>query len=84
MKGTLKTLKDKGNSDDARNASLTDERNKLQHQTAEIRKRNNAAEAKVALYEGPEIDYAMQERIQMAVDAKEKELQAKLQEKLGT
>lgn len=83
MKDSTKLIKDRASKEDARNNNLALELNALQEKIAIIKKQNEAASAKADLYEDPDMEDAMQERIRHAIDTKEKELQAKLQEKLG-
>jgi len=82
MQSAINTIQDRIKKEEHRNDSLAGEHAGLQHKLAESKRRNEEAAAKVALYEDPELEDAMQERIQMALDAKEKELQAHLQEQL--
>jgi predicted nuclease with TOPRIM domain len=62
---------------------LRAEEAKLREQLADLKKRNEEWARKVALYENPELEDAMQERILLAVDRKEKQLQAELKDKIG-
>jgi hypothetical protein len=64
-------------------SGLKAEEDRIRDQVAELKKRNEVSARKVALYEDPEIEDAMQERIQLAMDRKEKQLQAELKKKIG-
>lgn len=83
MQGALQNLERGNKQEEATINILKAEDAKHRDQIDAMRKQNDESAKKVSLYEDPELEDAMQERAQVALDRKEKALQAELQERLS-
>jgi hypothetical protein len=83
MKEAVGIIRNRIQQEDLRLQRLTSDYANVHQQLTDIKKRNEELAHKVSLYEDPELADEMEERIQMALDRKEKALQAELQQKLG-
>lgn len=78
IQNSIGTINGQRNSAEHQIQKLNEELQNLEQQLNGVTARNQDAAKKVVLYENPELEDAMQERIQIALDHKERQLQAEL------
>lgn len=83
IQAAINTTEGNNQQEEKRVNNLRADEAKHRDQLAELKKRNEESASKVALYEDPDLEDAMNERIQNATDRKEKALQAELKKKIG-
>jgi hypothetical protein len=82
IRAAIQTMEAIIQQEEVKENNLRTEDAKHREQLAELKKINEESARKVSLYENPELVDAMQERIQLALDNKEKLLQAELKGKI--